>query len=249
MKKLVNNFEQPQPVAVFDIDWTLLCNTSAESLLVKYLRQEKIIPFRNILKSLLFTLLWMPHGVFHSFLKNKYYLQGVEIERIRDILPAFYESFLYPALSEDLMKEMEDLRNQGYAIYLLSGTLDFIVEFLVRKLDAAGGAGSCVEIRDDKITGRILGHYPMDRGKILRLNRLLNGKKVDWEKSVAYGDSYFDIPLLSKFGNAVAVHPDIGLRKEAMRRGWRIITRHSTARNPLFRIWVERFYRKAKTPD
>ncbi|NQT24038.1 HAD-IB family phosphatase [candidate division KSB1 bacterium] len=245
MMVTINNSDQAQAIAVFDVDWTLLCGTSAESLLVEYLKQKKIIPFRNVLKTVILTFFRLPHGILFSFLKNKYYLHDIEMQTIQDVLPAFYESILQPALSQDLLQEMEDLRKKDYAIYLVSGTLDFIVEFLILKLDATGGAGSRVEIKNGKLTGRLLGHYPVHREKVLILKQLLKGKKVDWEKSICFGDSYFDIPLLSLFGNVVAVHPDFGLRKEAIRRGWRIVTRRPRIDNPLFRIWTERFFRKA----
>lgn len=239
-----NHPSQSKSIAVFDIDWTLLCGTSAESLLFLYLRKKKIIPFRNIIKTWFRTIIRLPDGFVFSFLENKYYLRGIELQSIQKLLPSFYEQILSPVLSKDLLDEMSELRNRGYIIYLISGTLDFIVDFLVRQWGAAGGAGSCLEIRNGRITGSLVGHYPIHYRKVSLLKCLLDGKPVDWNRSIAYGDSVFDLPLLSLFGNVVAVHPDVGLLKEARRRGWRIISRSPRTKNPLFRIWIEKFYRK-----
>lgn len=237
-----------RPIAVFDIDWTLLCKTSAESLLFRYLRRKKLIPLRNILRMLCVALLRLPTGLFHALVENKYYLHGMEIAEIRSLMPDFYTSFLEPALSKTLMEEMRVLKERGYAVFLVSGTLDFIVNHLIRTLELTGGAGADMQIRDGRITGRLIGRYPIDRGKIARLKILLKGMRVDWDKSTAYADSCFDIPLLSLFGRSVAVHPDAVLRREAERRGWRIIHREPGFNHPVSRIWADRFYREPTAP-
>jgi phosphoserine phosphatase len=38
-----------------------------------------------------------------------------------------------------------------------------------------------------------------------------------------YSDSYTDLPLLEFSGHPVAVNPDRFLRREALKRGWRIL--------------------------
>jgi len=203
-----------------------------------------MIPFKNVLKTLVLTLFRLHYGILFSFLLNKYYLRGLRIKDLQALLPEFYESHLLPSISTEMLSEIEDLCRNNYSIYFISGTLDFIVDYIICKLKAAGGAGSRIEVKNGMITGKLLGTYPIHRGKIIRLNRLLKGQQINWEKSIAYGDSFFDIPLFNLFGNAVAVHPDFVLRKEAVRRGWRIVDRKVKLDNFLNRIWIEKFFRK-----
>jgi phosphoserine phosphatase len=43
------------------------------------------------------------------------------------------------------------------------------------------------------------------------------------EQSFCYANSGEDIPMLSLFGNPIAVHPDKGLRKYAQDHDWQVI--------------------------
>jgi phosphoserine phosphatase len=44
-----------------------------------------------------------------------------------------------------------------------------------------------------------------------------------WRIRAAYSDHYSDRPLLAAAQEAVAVHPDRGLRSTARKRGWEIL--------------------------
>lgn len=46
---------------------------------------------------------------------------------------------------------------------------------------------------------------------------------IDWEASFAYGDSIYDIHVLEKVGNPIAVNPDSKLKALSTSRGWKIL--------------------------
>ena len=118
---------------------------------------------------------------------------------------------------------MKILQEKGYEIILISGTLDFILQYLVEKLGANGGVGSKVEIDDGKFTGRIVWIHPYHHGKVLALQKYLAGRNIDYHKSYGFGDSWADVPLLSLFGHPIAVNPGRILRRQALKRGWKVL--------------------------
>jgi len=232
-------------IAVLDVDWTLLEGTSAETQLLAFLLGRRMIHCRYLLYSLARLIFFLPLGVNRAVLKNRYYMRGISLQAIRGLMPEFFEVRLRPRLSRLLVQRMEDLKKQGFRVYLVSGTLDFILDILIRKLGADGGLCSRLEVRDGKLTGRIIGPYPYYKGKIAILNELLGGMEVDYPHSTAFGDTWADIPILSLFGHPVAVHPDFFLKRHARKRGWEIIKRKAVYGPLVMRLWLNTLYRRS----
>ena len=210
-------------IAVFDVDRTLIVGTSGEIQLVRFLRQKRILPFTNFIRSFLWMVRKLPRGLGEAVLRNKLYLYGLEVAMVRCLLPEFFADCLHSRLSPQCQRCMEKLRDAGYRIILVSGTLDFILNDLVDRLGAHGGVGSTMEVRDGRFKGRILGIHPFYRGKVRSLHEYLDGQKVDYEHSFGFADSWADVPLLSLFGYPVATNPDWKLRREAGKKGWWIM--------------------------
>ncbi len=210
-------------IAVFDIDRTLLLGTSGEVQLVRFLRKKGMLPILKFIRYFLSFLRQLPNGFEAMILKKSVYLRGLNANEIHSLLPEFYETRISPRLSPRLQEVMESLKEEGYEIVLLSGTLDLILDILVNELGAHGGMGSCAEIDQGKFTGRIVGIHPYHHGKVKALEEYLGDRPVNFALSYGFGDSWADMPLLSMFGNPIAVNPGRFLRRKARRRGWKII--------------------------
>jgi phosphoserine phosphatase len=81
-----------------------------------------------------------------------------------------------------------------------------------------------------EFTGRYRGTHTYLEGKVRVVDEFLAARGEGWnslESLVFYSDSINDLPLLEKVaaagGAAVATHPDLRLRAEAQRRGWRVL--------------------------
>ncbi|MCK5148842.1 HAD family phosphatase [bacterium] len=219
-----------QPVAVFDIDRTLLTGISAEELLFKYFKKRGVLKYSQIISSLNMMIRHMHHGWEKSVYYKSYYLKGMSSDTLVSAMPDIMETVILPKLSVQLMSFLPYLREAGYKIYLVSGTLGPIVDALVKCLGADGGIGSKLEIDNDIYTGKILEPHPYHHGKVIALNQLLGESPIDWDASFAFGDSWADIPLLSCFGCPVAINPGFFMRIRAKKRGW-IILNDSANRN------------------
>jgi len=209
-------------LAVFDVDRTLVRRTSCEMQLVRYLRTKGLLGWTDYCRVLM-NLFKLSNGFHETVLRNKVYLHGIPKKTILALLPDFFETCLRPRLSSRGMEWMSHLRKRGFFVLLISGTLDFIVDYLVESLDADEGAGSTMEIRDHVYTGRVLGPLPWLKGKLEILEGCLRGRTVDYGRSFCFADSWADIPLLSRFGRPVAMNPGCILYWAAMIRGWKVI--------------------------
>ena len=222
------------PIAVFDIDRTLILGTSAEELLARALRREGFLPARKVFSSLWQMSLRMHRGWHAAVHFKSYYLKGISLKTVEEILPRVLEEALFPRLSPRLMAFWPHLRQAGYRIYLVSGTLGPIVDRLVSELRADGGMGSTLETAaDGRFTGRIIDMHPYHHGKPHALDLLLKDVDVDWAASFAFGDSWADVPLLGRFGHPVAMNPGFFMRIRARRRGWLTLRDKMGAPGPL----------------
>jgi len=210
-------------IAVFDVDRTLVLETSGEVQLIRFLRQKGMLPMLNFGRSLLGFIRQLPNGFEEVILRKSLYLRGLNARDVKSLVPELFERVLKPRLSLRVQEYMNMLRERGHEIVLISGTVDFLLDFLVERLNAHGGMGSHVEIQNGKFTGRILGIHPYYHGKVKALRAYLNGRRIDYPRSYCFGDSWADFPLLSLFGNPVAVNPGRILKRRAEREGWKVI--------------------------
>lgn len=209
-------------IAVFDVDGTFLYKTSAEILLVRFLRKKHMLPFINFIKTILWIFRMFPLDFLEATLKNKMFLKGLRKEDVQNLMPEFYEQYMKPNFYMPLYHRMRQLQREGYRIIFISATLDFILNFLMDKLEAHGGMAANMVVRNGCFTGRLSGIYPYYRGKVKALDHFLMNQRIDYSQSYAFADRWEDVPLLERFGHPIAINPTRRMRKEAIRRGWTI---------------------------
>lgn len=209
-------------IGVFDVDRTLIIGTSVEIQLVRFLVRKKLLPSANLMRALYWIPRLMRKGLKEAVLRNKFYLYGLDVRMIHSLLPEFFECRLNPLLSRKMTARMDRLKKEGFSIIFISGTLDFIIDFLIDRFEADGGMGTEVEIVNSRFTGRVRGIYPFHWDKVKALKMVLDGTTVNFKESYGFADSWADIPLLSLFGHPVAMNPDWGLKREAFKRNWGI---------------------------
>jgi len=112
---------------------------------------------------------------------------------------------------------------------LVSAIVDKVVELASKqtggavKLKTPDVLGTVLEHDGQKFTGQIAGTPNFQAGKLVNLKRLIEESDQRFAKSVAYSDSFNDLPLLEFADTAYAVTPDARLRAEAESRGWAIL--------------------------
>lgn len=209
--------------AVFDVDGTLLPKSSMEQRFLLHLLKRGVIPHKNILA-------YFSHGILSAvsgnwedgFKNNKRYLRGLAVEEIETLAGYFYANAVAPALSETGLNAIEQQRQQGFKILIMSGSPDFLTKHLISDLKPDHFVWTTMEIRDAKYTGGIIGLHPYGVRKRQILEGLQPQPDIDFSQSIVFANHHADVHHMEMFGEAVAVNPTPALRRIAKGRGWGI---------------------------
>lgn len=136
-------------------------------------------------------------------------LAGVKIKVIEEILA---ESIQLSPGAETLLHAC---RENGIAFLLLSGGFTLFTDFLQKRYPISASAANTLEIKDNTLTGRLLGPILDAQGKKEFLINYALKKGVDLENTVAVGDGANDIPMLKTAGIGYAYHAKPIVRQEA----------------------------------
>ena len=138
-------------------------------------------------------------------------LRGFRVDDLRTLVAGAMEPVLKPLVYGEPLELVQGHRDRGEPVYVVSATLQEIVEELAAELGFDGAIGSICEIEDGVYTGRSL-RACHGEGKAAAIRELATERGYDLAASTAYSDSHTDLPFLEAVGNPVAVNPDRQLR-------------------------------------
>ena len=137
-------------------------------------------------------------------------LRGFRPEQLRDLVADSMERVLRPLVYAQSLDLVERHRRRGEPVYIVSATLQEIVQAIADDLSFDGALGTVCEVSDGVYTGRAV--RPLHAENKARCIQEL-GYELD--ESTAYSDSHTDLPFLEAVGHPVAVNPDRALRRIA----------------------------------
>ena len=212
--------------AFFDLDRTLLRRSSVLALAPSF-REHGVISRRQLAKSALWQLLFVLRGASAEAVRaaaedGMVLLKGFTVEQMRRLVGDAMEPVLRPLVYAEPLHLVQQHRERGECVYVVSATLQEIVEHIADDLGFDGAIGSTCEIVDGTYTGRSL-RAAHGNGKAAALRELAAAKGFDLADCTAYSDSHTDLPFLEAVGRPVAVNPDRALRLVARERGWPIL--------------------------
>lgn len=128
-------------------------------------------------------------------------------------------------LNPKVIEEVGLCQKEGYHTVVLSGCYTILLEQIGKHLQIDTVIGT--SIGQEHITKGMLHIDTLDiatgKRKVEKVLEVFQDKHIDWQNSVAYGDSSYDYDILSMVGHPVAVGPDDKLRQIATDNKWRII--------------------------
>ena len=153
-----------------------------------------------------------------------WYLRGFTLKQGDELWNWIVEVFLKQYWRPDTRKLLDDHRNSGDLVLLVSSGPQPLVERIAHELGAQFGIGTRFEVRDGYYTGRSLKPVCIDEHKASMVKEFLEAQNldVDLSESFAYADSVADLSLLELVGHPVATYPEPELRAIAEDFGWRI---------------------------
>ena len=145
-------------------------------------------------------------------------------ERFDAIYDRCFREWIVPRLRRDTLRELAARKSEG-AVVLITANLRDLSLRLGRELDLPADRcfGATAERKNGVLTGELEGPVPMaeERGRLIRA--LLVQAGIDRTSASAYGDSIHDAPMLREVDRPCAVHPSRALRALARQENWRII--------------------------
>lgn len=219
--------------AFFDLDRTLIRRASVLALAGTF-RERGVISRWDMLKAAVWQVIFTARGADADAVRRAAedgmrFLKGYSVEEMRRLVGDSMEPVLRPLVYEEPLHLLQKHRERGECCYIVSATLQEIVDHIATDLGFDGAVGSTCEIRDGVYTGKSL-RGVHGAGKVVALHELAAAHELDLAASTAYSDSHTDVPFLEAVGHPVAVNPDKKLRRIARRRSWPILefTQHGT---------------------
>jgi len=209
--------------AFFDLDRTLLRRSSALALAGSF-RERGLISRRQLLKAAAWQLLFVARGASHEAVRRAAedglrVLAGYRPEELRELVAEAMEPVLRPLVYAEPLRLMERHRERGEPVFIVSATLQEIVEAIAADLGFDGALGTVCEVQDGYYTGRALRALHAE-AKADCLRAVAEREGFDLSECTGYSDSHTDMPFLEAVGHPVAVNPDRELRRVAADRGW-----------------------------
>jgi HAD superfamily hydrolase (TIGR01490 family) len=212
--------------AFFDLDRTVIRRSSVLALAPSF-RRCGLISRLDLVKSAFWQLLFVLRGASAERVRSAAedgmrILDGFSVEDMRRLVGDAMEPVLRPLVYDEPLHLVERHHERGEKVYIVSATLQEIVEHIADDLGFDGAIGSTCEIVDGVYTGRSL-RAAHGEGKAEAVRELAAEEGLDLGASTAYSDSYSDVPFLEAVGNPVAANPDRKLRRIAGERGWPVV--------------------------
>ena len=210
----------------FDLDRTLLRRSSALALAGSF-RERGLISRTQMLKAAWWQLLFVARGASHEAVQRAAedglrVLAGYSVEDMRELVAEAMEPVLRPLVYAEPLRLVEQHHERGERVYIVSATLQEIVDAIAEDLGFDGALGTICEVKDGHYTGRpVRSLHAGAKAEVLREVAQRDG--LDLAECTAYSDSHTDLPLLEAVGHPVAVNPDRALRRIASERSWPVL--------------------------
>ncbi len=212
----------PPVIAFFDMDYTVL-DTSSGLLYVKYLRRQKRIGRRALLRIAWWSLLYKVAAIDVNSAVPKLlsYAEHQSASRLMAESYVWFDEMLKDHIAPRAVERIESHRQQGHRVVLISASTQFAVQPVAKHLHVDFLCTHLID-RDDELTGEVVDPPCYVEGKIVWAQRYAAEHEARLSDAFFYTDSHSDQPLLEVVGQPVAVNPDSRLRRLAQKRSWPI---------------------------
>jgi HAD superfamily hydrolase (TIGR01490 family) len=209
-------------IALFDMDYTTLDDSSG-LLYVKYLRQQKRIGRRVLLRIVWWTLLYKVSAidVNSAVPKMLSYAEHQSASRLMAESHAWFDEILKDHIAPRAVAKIDFHRQQGHRVVLISASTQFAVQPVAEYLHLDFLCTQLID-RNDELTGQVVDPPCYGAGKVVWAQRYADEHGAALRDAYFYTDSHSDQPLLDVVGYPIAVNPGARLKRLARKRGWPI---------------------------
>ncbi len=213
--------------AFFDLDKTVIAKSSTLAFSKPFFNQG-LLNRQAVLKSTYAQFLFLMSGADHdqmdrmrSYLTNM--CTGWDVEQVKSIVAETLHDIVDPLVFAEAANLIADHKLCGRDVVVVSASGEEIVAPIARELGAHHSMATRMVVADGKYTGDV-DFYCFAEGKVQAIEELAAREGYALEHCYAYSDSITDLPMLAAVGHPAVVNPDRALRKEAVTRGWPVLT-------------------------
>ena len=219
-----------QPVrtaAFFDLDKTVIAKSSTLAFSKPFFDQG-LINRRAVLKSTYAQFFFLMSGADHDQMdRMRNYVTnmcaGWDVEQVKSIVGETLHDIVDPLVFAEAANLIADHKLCGRDVVVVSASGEEVVGPIAKALGATHAMATRMVVEDGKYTGEVA-YYCFGEGKAEAIHELAATEGYALEHCYAYSDSVTDLPMLEAVGHPTVVNPDRGLRKEAVARGWPVLT-------------------------
>lgn len=217
---------QKKTIAFFDVDGTLVSTTIVHCYV--WLRTSSF----NQLQKLFWTIGFIPKVIYYLILDkisrphfNRVFYrnyQGMDADALKTSASDMFEDYLKHKIYPEAITQIQEHKEQGHQVVLLTGSLDFIVHPIAEFLGADAVLTAQLVELGRNFAGELTTEPLIGEQKAIAMKKYSEQTGIPLETCYAYGDGKSDLPMLNAVGNPVAVNPSKGLRKHALEANWEI---------------------------
>jgi len=209
--------------AFFDVDHTIIAGSTGKHLAFRCVRKG-FLPLRQLLKIPLLYFHYRTGMLEPEILEELLHqLAGLPIDEIRRMAVEIFDQKIKPRLYLQSLQLIEAERFKGRTVVLATSAPESIVVPLAEFIGVENVVATRFAVQDGVLTGSFEGPPAFGEGKLRKVTEFADSNKTDLACCSFYTDSHYDIPLLQKVSDPVAVNPDRYLRRLAGERGWKIL--------------------------
>jgi HAD superfamily hydrolase (TIGR01490 family) len=220
-------------LAIFDFDGTLFPMDTLPFLMAQWRREGRCL--RRLLAVYASVgSLFVGYKLGIACGRSREMLHRMALQRVTRLFAGMSEAevsaflkrnaeLMAPLLRPSVLAELRLAQKQGYHTVLLSGTYETLMRHVGAIIGADTAIGTALRYKNGIVDVERELDVVCGDDKVERLNAAFSGQPVEWEESIAYADSYSDLPVLRRVGHPVAVCPDPELAALLPQPGWRVI--------------------------
>ena len=213
--------------AFFDLDKTIIAKSSTLAFSKPFFAQG-LLNRRAVLKSSYAQFIFMLSGADHDQMDRMRthmtnMCTGWDVAQVQSIVNETLHDIVTPLVFAEAADLIAGHKLCGRDVVVVSASGAEIVGPIARALGATHAMATRMVVEDGKYTGEVA-FYCYGEGKVQAIRELATREGYPLEHCYAYSDSITDLPMLETVGHPSVVNPDRGLRKEAIERGWPVLS-------------------------
>ncbi|WP_257231982.1 HAD family phosphatase [Streptomyces sp. Rer75] len=227
MLGVVENHSLPRTAAFFDLDKTVIAKSSTLTFSKSFYRGG-LINRRAVLRTAYAQFVFLAGRADHDQMERlREYLsalcRGWNVAQVKEIVAETLHDLIDPIIYDEAASLIEEHHTAGRDVVIVSTSGAEVVEPIGELLGADRVVATRMVVEDGVFTGEVE-YYAYGPTKAEAIAELAESEGYDLSRCYAYSDSGTDLPMLESVGHPHAVNPDRTLRREAVARGWPVLS-------------------------